>query len=229
MAIFGESSDDYIDDANKSLQQGYNEAAGYESPYTTYGGQDFDSARNYLYKSLSSRQDVNSQWMKYLDMSPDELLDEALSNYSMSPEAQAEETFAMDSANNAATAAGMGGSGNNYAKDAELGNAIGMQDESRYLNQLMSDLGVQSQITKGYDKQTKQLMDYFQDMLGTEEKAANTMAGVAQRTASGEAMADERGAINNRNQAPIKEIASLGSAIAGLLMKPKTVPVQVIK
>ena len=55
------------------------------------------------------------------------------------------------------------------------------------------------------------------------------MAGVAQRTASGEAMADERGAMDNRNQSPIKEIASLGSAIAGMLMKPKTVPVQVIK
>lgn len=220
MSIFGESSDDYIDDANQSIQTGYNNAANYEQPYTQYGGNDFDSARNYLIKSLSGRQNYNQDFLKYLKMSPDELLDEALSGYTESNFAKEKMAVGEDAANNAMTAEGEGGSGNNYLLDSEVGNTIMNQDENQYLSDLMKSLGVQSQILGGYDKQTKTLGKAFQDMLKTEEGASKTMADNSMREGQQEAMSDERGAMDARNRSPIKEAVSLGSALAGIFYNP---------
>jgi hypothetical protein len=193
MSIFGESNDDYIDDANDSIEQGYNEAAGYEEPYTEYGSQDFDSARNYLYKSLGGRKDYNSGFTKYLGMSPSQMLDQAMEEYSQSPLAQEEMSVSSSAVNNAATASGMGGSGDNELASAEIGNTIMNQDESNYMNELLKTFGIQGDILQGYDKQTKTLGKAFQDMLGTEEGSSNAMAGNAMKEGQYEAEADERG------------------------------------
>jgi|WetSurMetagenome_2_1015567.scaffolds.fasta_scaffold45855_2 hypothetical protein len=202
--MFGnKNSDDYINDANKSITQGYNQAASYESPYTTYGASDFDAGRNYLYKSLGGRQNYNENFLKYLTMSPEDMLNEAMSGYDMSPMAEEEQTYALDAANNAETASGMGGSSNNSLLDAEIGNTIFNQDSSRYEDQLMQALGIQSKVLKGYDKQTSDLMSYFQDMLRTEEGASSNMANNAIKSSQYAANADERGAtesvISQRN------------------------------
>lgn len=203
MALFGESSSDYIDDANDSIENAYNESAAYEEPYTEYGSQDFDSARNYLYKSLGGRQNYNQNFQKYLTMSPSEMIDQAISGYSLSPLAQEEEMVAGSAVNNAATASGMGGSGDDKLASAEIANTIFNQDESNYLNQLMTAFGIQTGLTKAYDKQTQTLGRAFQDMLRTEEGAADTMAGNAMKEGQYMATADERGAqdavISQRN------------------------------
>jgi hypothetical protein len=196
MNLFGESSDDYIDDANDSIKQGYNEAAGYEEPYTQYGSQDFDSARKYLYKSLGGRQNYNQNFLNYLNMSPSEMLNQALSGYTESPEAQTQSAYALDASNNAMIAEGMGASGTNQAADAEIQNAIIGQDQQQYLGNLMGALGIQGKTLSGYDKQTQSLMKMFQSMLGTEEDASGDMADNAMKAAQYSANADERGAMS---------------------------------
>lgn len=217
--MFGqESSDDYIDDANQSLTQGYNQASAYESPYTTYGASDFDAGRNYLYKSLGGRQDYNQMFLKYLNMSPEDMLNEAMQGYSMSPMAKEEETYSLDAANNAMTASVMGGSSDNSMLDAEIGNTIFNQDESRYENQLMQALGIQSDVVQGYDKQTNQLMKYFQDMLGTEEGAANNMASNSMKEGQYSANADERGSVdaNMSRNSPLRQLMSIAGMASGI-------------
>jgi hypothetical protein len=217
--MFGrKSSDDYINDANQSIQQGYEQAQSYEEPYTTYGATDFDNARNYLYKSIGGRKNYNDTFLKYLSMSPQQMLNEAIGGYTMSPMATEEEQYALDAENNSEAAAGLGGSSGNDLLDAEIGNTIFNQDESRYENQLMQALGIQSQVLGGYDKQTNQLMKYFQDMLGTEEGASNNMAGNAMKAAQYSANADERGAMNSnmRRNTPIKGFASILGSLGGV-------------
>lgn len=196
MNLFGESSNDYIDDANDSITQGYNEAASYEDPYTQYGSQDFDSARSYLYKSLGGRQNYNQNFLNYLNMSPSEMLNQALSGYTESPGAQTQSAYALDASNNAMIAEGMGASGTNQAADAEIQNAIVGQDQQQYLGNLMGALGVQGKTLSGYDKQTQSLMKMFQSMLGTEEHASGDMADNAMKEAQYSANADERGAMS---------------------------------
>lgn len=180
MSIFQNSSDDSTQAGINAEQQAYGQAQQYMMPYTQDAGQDFNNARSWLYQSLGNRTNAyNQQFLSYLGMSPSALLGQAMSSYSMSPMAQQQMAVTNSGVNNAAAAAGMSGSGVEMGAEGEMDNAIGNQDIDHYLNQLMGALGLQGHITGAYDKETQNMMDMFQDMLGTENKASTGMANNA--------------------------------------------------
>ncbi len=177
MSIFGNDYQGYSDDAIQAAEQSYSQAAGYMQPYTQNAGTDFSNGRNWLYSALGGRTNAyNQNMLNYLNMSPSQMMTQAMSGYSMSPLAQEEMAVTNSAVNNSAAAAGMAGSGTEMAAAGEIGNSIANQDIDNYLNQLLSAFGIQAKITGAYDKETQNLMDMFQDMLGVENKASSSMA-----------------------------------------------------
>lgn len=218
MSLFGTSTDDYISQANKASQNAFNNAASYQQPYTQYGQQDFDTARSYLMNKIGGRQDYDSGFDQYLEMSPEDIFNKMMSGYTESDYAKQATSLGLDAANNAMTAAGMGGSGDNYAKDAEIGSFIGNKDMQQYFNNLLGISKQQAGLLNHYDSQTASLMKMFQDMLETEEKAANTMSGNAMREGQQESQNFDRGASDNRNKpGAITQVASIAGALAPFL------------
>jgi hypothetical protein len=184
MNLFGNDLSAYANSANASEVGAFKEAQNYMSPYTQNAGNDFNQGRQWLYSGMQkfgSQPNYNQNFYKYLNMSPSQLLTQAMSGYQESPFMKDEMQYAQSGANNKMIQQGMGGSSENALLDAEIGNILGGQDISNYLGELMKSFNTQQGILHTYNNEAKGLAGLFQDMLGTENKSSNAMASNAMR------------------------------------------------
>ncbi len=226
MDIFKPSSQSYINSGINAEQNAFNQSAQFEQPYTQNAGTDFNSMRNFLYKSLQSRPNYNDQFDKALSITPEALLQHAMAGYNQNPFEQNKTQDEIAAAENQSSASlsAQGLSGSPNAQILNSGIAAGITGESeqngmtRYLNELLKTAGFQQGILSNYNKQTQGLEKGFQSLVGQEEHSSDLMAGNAMKLGENEGMLDRSGADINRNNSPIEQIASLGSALAGLLL-----------
>lgn len=196
MGIFNQKSH-----ANKYAERGYERAQESMLPYTQYAGDDFNFGRNKLYSMMNQygqAPNYNKQFYDYLDLSPQELLNQAMGGYETSPMTDYQQKYMQSALDNNMNAKGMGGSPNQELLDSEIASILNAQGMQQYLGNLLGTYGVQHQILGDYRQQGSNLAKMFQSMLGVENKASNTMAGNAMRTGQIEANSADRNSANHQ-------------------------------
>lgn len=198
-----------------SVNQYYSDAGTYLSPYTSNAGEDFNTGRSTLGKYGTQQMgnpSYNQQmYNQYLGMTPDDLLNQALSGYMMSPIAQQQLKVGMSGLTNAMAASGQLGSGRNAAMGVELANGIINQDLSKYLKMKQGAFDTQQTVLDQYNAQNKYLAGLFQDLIGTESKASSTMSQNAMRAAQMVSSLYRTAANQEKNYRPGNNIMSLGA------------------
>lgn len=205
-----------ISNGINSINQYYGEAGNYMSPYTSYANEDFGTGRDTLFgygSQQMSNPHYNQQFYnEFLDMTPDQLLNQAMSGYAMSPIAQQQMKLAMSGLTNAMAASGQLGSGRNAAMAAELGNSVINQDMGKYLKMKQGAFNTQQSVLDQFNQQNKYLASLFQDMVGTENKASSSMAQNAMRAAQMSSNLWRTAATQEKNYRPMNNLASLVGA-----------------
>ena len=154
MALFGKSSDQYIKDANQSSQNAFNTAAGYENPYTSHADEDFEKARQGIFKALGGRKDYGSQFYDYLNMSPTELLSQVMRSYTQSPFNQEKQQYATSAENNMLNSTGQAGSANEQLMDSLISSTIQGEGQQQYLKDVQGTFGEEDKLLQQYNQGT---------------------------------------------------------------------------
>ncbi|MFY4731401.1 hypothetical protein [Nitrospira sp. BLG_2] len=229
---WGKSKDDSADAAAQSqagvnaINQSYNQAAAYMSPYTNNAGNDFDTARNAVYGAAGNvvqQGNPNAGVYNLLNYNPSQILNHAESGYTMSPFAQQQEQAANAIMTNKLGAQGLEGSGVGDMEHAEISNAIMGQDQQQYLSNLSKSFDSYLRVLGIDDKQRSDVMNAFGKMVGLENKSSTRMADISQRSGEEEANVyknqarlDEQQARLDSQRQPIAQLANIvGTGIEG--------------
>ena len=194
MAIFGSNKD--TQNAIDAENYYYDQASGYMSPYTENAAQDFNTGRNLVYQGGRNRLSGPRYGQKPTNyiMSPEELLQQGESGFSMNPAEQEKLKYSESLANNTLNANGMYGSENNAFIDAGIGNVLTSADMGNYLKSLDESARQELGLSNRYAKSTNKILSLFQGILGTENRASNAMASNAMRAGQEESNAYSRAA-----------------------------------
>lgn len=132
--------------ASQQREQGYNQANQYMDPYYQGGLEDYNTYRGDINKMGQQLDQYGNpadyQW-RNAGLSPNDLYNQWMGDYTESPQAQYEQQAAMQAANNGASASGMMGSGA-YFKALQQNSAdISARDQQRYFDNMMGTANMQ--------------------------------------------------------------------------------------
>ena len=199
MSVFGKSQSSYMHDANKALDQGYAQEQAALSPYTKYSQDDFDKLRQSVFggaKRFAGQPQYGKQFSQYLNMSPEQLMNQAMSGYKESDLTKMEKAASKNAMDNQELYSGMYGSGVGELTEAEIDDVLGVQGMGTYLKGIEGALKTQGSIYDRYAKkrghEAGMLGKGFKDIIGEEYGASTKLGEGAMREAQQKAMLDER-------------------------------------
>lgn len=157
------------------------------APYVSNAGEDFNNYRNFGYNAMQGLQSETggqdpAEWMNQgISMHPDDIYNQIMSGWSLSPAAQQQMNYELDAANNAAEASGMLGSGENIGQNMSIAQKIVAGDQQQYLKDIGKINDQQMDWLHGYRGEQKGLGRLFGNVVNKEFSGSRDLANLTYR------------------------------------------------